>query len=833
MIPRPPDSIMDTKIFKRLKDADDDRDGLAAKAIRFIELSTPLLDFILSGPFKNYTLHNRDHAKKLLHIAEYIIDPKTLESLSKFECLLLIYSCFLHDMGMVTPQEEIDSVLQSPDFMDSVKSWPELYRAIEMKREILSMPGYPEKTRIEFELADLHCASLANYLRPLHATDQKYRGLIDLVREANNGNDLFEIRNVSFEDELIDICVSHNLDAAVLAEMKSAHDERFNRELVISDHRANTQFLAAILRISDILDFDFERTPRVLFECLGLRNKNLPGSEVSLNEWEKHLSVNQIDIKDSEIIVHANSKHPAIEKTIKEFSTSIESEIRRTLSVIKRNPPEIINRYKMSIPSNVRSDIKSNGYVFMDLSLRLNETAVMTLLMGTSLYPTRYAAIRELIQNSVDACLARSYLHQQPTYKPKVEISNEYDSEGDLWIVVKDNGVGMNERVLKNHFFQIGSSWYDSSEFERLLYGIKKEQISVISKFGIGFLSVFMLADSVEIETKSIDIGGNDTTGRRIRVDKVGSIAFVQEDPAIQRGTSIRIRIPKEFSSKRDFLKQVRTYIKQYILRPPVPIQVLLEPEEFWVTTTKSYKYKQQKIINRVLDKNTIKIVSFPIEDYSVTFQGNIYLFFILQADGTLDIKHNGKLLEVTGGPIIGERIKIDPKHVFSNFDGNRISVGGFRMMWPKLNRLLRRGQLVVSVVYDLDIRPSKKVEFDVARTRILDQTMDLRIELRKSIFKALNELGVYQKLKPEIQFLFKSKTKEDPFSKKVERLLRNTKLISDESLLNLVEKTLPKDSWEPQTHHIIAKQLNISRTKAFSAITTLILSGRVSNPNF
>ncbi len=59
MIPRPPDSILDTKIFKKLTNADDDRDGLAAKAIRFIELSTPLLDFILSGPFKNYTLHNQ------------------------------------------------------------------------------------------------------------------------------------------------------------------------------------------------------------------------------------------------------------------------------------------------------------------------------------------------------------------------------------------------------------------------------------------------------------------------------------------------------------------------------------------------------------------------------------------------------------------------------------------------------------------------------------------------------------------------------------------------------------------------------------------------------
>lgn len=426
MIPRPPDSVYDTKIFQKLANAKDDRDGLAAKTIRFIELSAPLLDVILSGPFKNYTLHNRDHARKLLHIAEYIIDPETLESLSKLECLLLIYSCYLHDMGMAVPQDELDGILDSQDYKDSVRSWPDLYKAIEIRRESINSPECPDKARIELELADLHCVSLSNYIRPLHATDIKYKALIKLLRKVNNGNDIFEIRNVSFEDELIDICVSHNLDAAVLAEMRSAHDERFDRDLVISDHRANTQFLAAALRISDILDFDFERTPRVLFECLGLRNKNLPGSEVSLKEWEKHLAVNQIDIKESEIIVHANSKHPAIEKAIKEFTASIEDEIRRTLSVIKRNPPKIVNKYKLSIPLNVRSDIKSNGYVYMNLSLRLNESAVMSLLMGTSLYPTRYAAIRELIQNSVDACLVRSYLFQQPTYKPKVAISNEY-----------------------------------------------------------------------------------------------------------------------------------------------------------------------------------------------------------------------------------------------------------------------------------------------------------------------------------------------------------------------------------------------------------------------
>lgn len=833
MIPRSPDSVLNTKIFKQLERAKDDRDGLVAKALRFIELSNPILDTILSGPFKNYTLHNRDHAKKLLHIAEHIIDPDTLSNLSKFECLLLIYSCYIHDMGMAIPQSEIEEIIKTPEFVESVKSWPALHNAIDTRRDSLNSTAGSERTQIELELADLHCVSLANFLRPFHATVSKYKSLIKLLCDANGGAEILEIRNVNFEDELIDICASHNLDAAVLTEMRSAHEERFPRDLVVSDHRANTQFLSAVLRLADILDFDFERTPRVLIECLGLRNKNLPGSEVSLQEWEKHLSVQQIDIKESELVVHANSKHPAIETAVREFCSVIEGEIRRTLSVVKRNPPEIINNYKFRLPSNVRAEIKSNGYVYMDLSLRLNESAVMTLLMGTSLYPSRYAAIRELIQNAVDACLVRSILSQQSTYRPTAKISNEYDNEGYLWIAVQDNGIGMDEGILKNHFFRIGSSYYDSSEFERLLNRAKIRNISVISKFGIGFLSVFMLADSVEIETKSIGLGGADIVGRRIRVDRVGAIAFVQEDSTISRGTTVRIRVPQKLLKKRDIVNEIATYIKQNILRPPVPIRVLLDTEEFWVATTKSYKFKPKKNVDKILNKNKVKIVSFPIEDYSETFQGDIYLFFVLQDDDeTLGIKHNGKLLEVTSGLIVGERFRLDPNQIFENFDGNRVSVGGFRMMWPKLNRLLRRGPSFVSAVYDLDIKPGKNVEFDVARKRIIDQLMILRIDLRKSIFTALQDLGVAERIRPELHKLFKSRSEENPFDKNIEILLKKTKLVDDDELLDRVENALPKDFWPRQVHHVIANKLGISKTKSFSAITTLVLDGRVSNPN-
>lgn len=416
MIPRPPANVKDTKIFKKLKDAPNDLDGLAAKANSFIEVATPILDLIHTGPFKSYTLHNRDHAKKLIHIAEHIIDSETINNLTKFECLLIIYSSYLHDMGLVVVDSDIESIIKKEDFKESVRSWSVLFRAIENRREQLKNNVATDTTLIEMELSELHGIALANYLRPQHASIEKYKSLIRMIKDTAGCAELFEIRGVSFEDELIDICVSHNLDASVLAEVISAHEERFLRELIVSDHKANTQFIAAALRLTDILDFDSERTPEILIECLGLKNKNLPGSEVTIKEWQKHLSVQQLVLTKKELVIRSKCKHPAIESSVRSFCKVIESEIRKTRSILRNNIDEVASKYKLIIPSNVRPEIKSQGYVYMDLSLRLDEPAIITLLMGTSLYETPLAAIRELLQNAIDACTVRSRLFPLATY---------------------------------------------------------------------------------------------------------------------------------------------------------------------------------------------------------------------------------------------------------------------------------------------------------------------------------------------------------------------------------------------------------------------------------
>lgn len=116
---------------------------------------------------------------------------------------------------------------------------------------------------------------------------------------------------MSFEKWLMDICISHNSETGVLAESISTN-ERFPRDIYIGGERLNTQFCAAVLRLADILDLDFERTPRALFDNLAIDSKSLPGAEVSLKEWQKHMSLHSVNVKPDEIEVFADTLHPSI-----------------------------------------------------------------------------------------------------------------------------------------------------------------------------------------------------------------------------------------------------------------------------------------------------------------------------------------------------------------------------------------------------------------------------------------------------------------------------------------------------------------------------------------
>jgi hypothetical protein len=111
-----------------------------------------------------------------------------------------------------------------------------------------------------------------------------------------------------------------------------------------------------------------------------------------------------------------------------------------------------------------------------------------------------YVFLRELLQNSIDAIRMRREVIQSEGFEPGnmgvIYVNVEHGDGGDAVITWRDDGIGMDEYVVRNYLAIAGQSYYRSLDFER--QGLKMDPIS---KFGIGILSCFLVADRIEIET--------------------------------------------------------------------------------------------------------------------------------------------------------------------------------------------------------------------------------------------------------------------------------------------------------------------------------------------
>jgi Molecular chaperone, HSP90 family len=67
----------------------------------------------------------------------------------------------------------------------------------------------------------------------------------------------------------------------------------------------------------------------------------------------------------------------------------------------------------------------------------------------------------------------------------------------DQELIIEDNGIGMDEDIFKDYFLQIGKSYYNSPE-----YRTSSIEIDPVSEFGIGILSVFMVASNFIVESR-------------------------------------------------------------------------------------------------------------------------------------------------------------------------------------------------------------------------------------------------------------------------------------------------------------------------------------------
>lgn len=187
-----------------------------------------------------------------------------------------------------------------------------------------------------------------------------------------------------------------------------------------------------------------------------------------------------------------------------------------------------------------------------------SEAAELLKMMINSVYSNRDIFLRELISNASDAldkrrieCLKDSELAENA--KPEILITS--DTEKKI-LSVSDNGIGMSKDDLINYLGMIAKS--GTKEFLKAAKNENHEN-ELIGQFGVGFYSVFMAADKVEVVTRKL---GSGETYKFVS-DGDGSYTIEETDQRNECGTTVTLYLRHNDSNEEGF----KDYSNEWVIR--------------------------------------------------------------------------------------------------------------------------------------------------------------------------------------------------------------------------------------------------------------------------
>ncbi len=234
-------------------------------------------------------------------------------------------------------------------------------------------------------------------------------------------------------------------------------------------------------------------------------------------------------------------------------------------------------------------------------------------LMTHSLYSNKEIFLRELISNASDALDKFNYLKltddrfKEEDWSGKINV--KLDKE-DGSITIADNGIGMNESDLMENLGTIAKS--GTKAFMEQLTGDAKKDSNLIGQFGVGFYSVFMVADHVDVISKK---AGEDQA-YKFSTDGTGEYEI---NPVVKEahGTVIYIKLKED---EQEFLDKwrVQEVIKKYSNHIAYPIMLNYEDVEYEgeVDDKKEKKVWKSEKVNEATALWTLPKSELKEEDY-------------------------------------------------------------------------------------------------------------------------------------------------------------------------------------------------------------------------
>ena len=443
--------------------------------------STDILSRV-SQYLPEYTLHDVYHSQRVLENIEKLI-PSNIQ-LNIVEIQILMYAIFLHDIGMTSDkvEERLFKKYSKSDKKNKIKLLDDYMDNIN-KNSILDnnltkffQEALEEELNEYVNLKKDNKSSndiFSEYIRIRHVHRSKLK--LYLLSKSLD----FDYKGISLIDHIYNVILSHGLKFSDLK-----NDKQYPTKEIISNKEVNILFLSILLRLGDLLDADISRTPKYLYNFFGFIDKK------SMEKWKKNLSLVGKIITNYNLSFNYKSQSPEQERDIRRYIEFVENQILDTNKVLK------YSNKKLNLSPIINLNVSNNGsYKSANKKITIEYEKVKKILMGTELYDKKSMFLRELIQNSRDACKMREYYSEElgiTSYKPHIIISyNEAKKE----LKFKDNGIGMNESSMNNFFIKMGNSSYSKANF------VDKYKFYPIGNFGIGILSVFMVSNEIKVNS--------------------------------------------------------------------------------------------------------------------------------------------------------------------------------------------------------------------------------------------------------------------------------------------------------------------------------------------
>lgn len=428
--------------------------------------------------FPEYTPHDAEyHLNKLFYVADTVLEKKRIESFHSSELFLIALALYGHDWGMAVNEAEKSYILTG--------NLPEGFREDEihlLPNERDTFRQFAKKHRLELDekgsAKEIPLEIWREYVRETHA-----------FRSGERIKKYFKKINGGVAEGCARLCAGHYLDFEQL-DNHIAYPVDFS----VLGESVNLRACTIYVRLIDLLDLAEDRTPYVIWKFVAPRD---PKSKM---EWEKHRALQPVTcpkFQEGRVIrVDGSTSDHEVYAALEDLKQWCEDQLRGCNNVLARmNDP----RHKLDL-YHIEWRVVANGFDPVSMRFEFNRERMFEIL-GDEIYEgDHYVFLRELLQNSIDAIRMRKEILAKNDMPSEglgiIKVDVQHGDDGDALVTWTDDGLGMDEYIIRNYLAVAGKSYYRSVDFER--EGLNMDPIS---RFGIGVLSCFMVADRIEIET--------------------------------------------------------------------------------------------------------------------------------------------------------------------------------------------------------------------------------------------------------------------------------------------------------------------------------------------